>query len=138
VINPRIVICEYNSVFGPEKKVTVPYHEQFVRRKAHYSDLYFGASLSAFADLAAKKGYDFVGLASTGVNAFFVREDLSAPFRKADVLRDFVKSANRDSRDKKGNLSFLQHEDRLPLLRDLSIYDLSSKQEVIIKDLFKI
>ena len=30
-IKPRIVICEYNGVFGPDKKVTVPYDEEFFR-----------------------------------------------------------------------------------------------------------
>ena len=44
-IKPRIVICEYNSLYGPQAKVTIPYDRSFVRTKAHYSNLYYGASL---------------------------------------------------------------------------------------------
>jgi hypothetical protein len=82
VIKPRIVICEYNSIFGPKAKVSVPYSPNFDKKKAHYSNLYFGASLSALRHLAEEKGYDFIGTGEAGVNAFFVRKDISAPFNK--------------------------------------------------------
>jgi hypothetical protein len=136
VISPRIVVCEYNSVFGPQKQVTVPYDPAFVRGKAHYSDLYFGASLAAFVQLGEKKGYDFVGVASTGVNAFFVRKDLSAPFKKVDSATGFVESPNRDSRGRKGNLSFLRHPDRLPLLKEMPVYDIELQKEILIKEAY--
>jgi hypothetical protein len=55
VVNPRVVVCEYNSAFGSSKNVSVPYAEDFERTKAHYSNLYFGASLGAFCYLAEKK-----------------------------------------------------------------------------------
>jgi hypothetical protein len=38
---PRILILEFNSVFGPERKITVPYRADFYRTKAHYSNLYY-------------------------------------------------------------------------------------------------
>src|SRR5204863_3105813 len=44
-VNPIIVICEYNSVFGNERAVSVPYQSDFIARNAHFSQLYFGASL---------------------------------------------------------------------------------------------
>ncbi len=138
VIKPRVVICEYNSAFGSDKQVTVPYDSSFVRRKAHYSDLYFGASLPAFVYLAEKKGYDFIGVASTGVNAFFARKDLSSPFRKPDIASAFVESPNRDSRDEKGNLSFLPHNKRLFLIKDMPIYDIQEKKTLLIKELYKL
>ena len=47
VVNPVLVIVEYNSVFGKDSAITVPYDPQFDRTKAHYSNLYFGASLKA-------------------------------------------------------------------------------------------
>lgn len=127
VVRPRVVICEYNSVFGPEKQVTIPYDPAFTRRRAHYSDLYFGASLAAFVRLADEKGYDFIGTASTGVNAFFVRKDLSAPFHKTEAVAGFVESPNRDSRDQSGKLSFVRHSDRLALIKDMPLYDLQQK-----------
>ena len=87
-IKPRIVICEYNSAFGNDKKVTVPYKNDFVRRKEHYSDLYFGASLAAFCELAEEKGYDFIGTTRAGVNAYFIllEKIFSSPFKKFPQL----------------------------------------------------
>ena len=43
VVSPVIVVVEYNSVFGPDATVTVPYDPAFTRRAAHHSNLYFGA-----------------------------------------------------------------------------------------------
>jgi hypothetical protein len=135
-ISPRIVICEYNSAFGPSEKVSVPYDPGFVRTRAHYSDLYFGASLSAFCHLAEKKGYDFIGTAGSGVNAFFVRKDLSGPFKKYRAGEDFRESANRDSRNEKGGLSFLPHSERLVRIADLPVVDVVSGQLHAIRNLY--
>lgn len=137
VIQPRIVACEYNSAFGPDKKVSVPYKADFYRRAAHYSDLYFGASLAAFCHLAEKKGYDFIGTAGAGVNAFFVRKDLSAPFKVyKTAAEDYRESANRDSRAKDGRLTFLRHPQRLPLIEDLPVTDVETGVEHKIKELY--
>jgi hypothetical protein len=138
VIKPRIVICEYNSVFGANAKVSVPYSPHFRKEKAHYSNLYFGASLSALRHLAEKKGYDFIGTGEAGVNAFFVRKDISTPFKKYKEDEGFVFSANRDSRDKKGRLSFLRHNERLPVIKELSVVDIVSGEMHVIKDLYKL
>jgi hypothetical protein len=135
-ISPRIVICEYNSAFGPSQKVSVPYDPGFVRSNAHYSELYFGASLASFCHLAEKKGYDFIGTAGAGVNAFFVRKDLSAPFKKYLVGEDFRESANRDSRNEIKELSFLPHAQRLTLIKDLPVVDVVSGETRSIKDLY--
>ena len=75
VINPVIVVIEYNHRFGKEKALTVPYEETFVREQKHYSTIYYGASLSALYLLGQRKGYELVGCSSSGVNAFFVRKD---------------------------------------------------------------
>jgi hypothetical protein len=75
VINPIIVIVEYNARFGHELAVTVPYNENFDRAKAHPSQFYHGASLRALCLLAERKGYVFIGCNKNGVNAFFVRKD---------------------------------------------------------------
>ncbi len=136
-INPRVIVCEYNSVFGSEKKVTVPYKTDFVRSKEHNSELYFGASLAAFCDLAEKKGYDFIGTSSAGVNAYFVRKDLSSPFIKYQPENGFNESANRDSKNEKGELLFLRHHERLNLINNLWVFDIETKQNIKINDLFK-
>ena len=134
-INPRIVVCEYNSAFGSSRKVSVPYKSDFVRSKEHYSDLYFGASLGAFCDLAEKKGYDFIGTSSAGVNAYFVRKDLSGPFIKYNSENGFNEYANRDSRNEKGELLFLRHHERLNLIKELLVYDIEKEQNIKIKEI---
>lgn len=138
VIKPRVIVCEYNSAFGEHEKISVPYKADFNRSKAHYSDLYFGASLAAFCHLAEKKGYDFIGTATAGVNAFFVRKDLSAPFRRYDAVNGFRRSANRDSRDQKGNLTFLVHDQRLPVIKDLPVTDVISGENELIRNVFNL
>jgi hypothetical protein len=136
VINPRVIVCEYNSAFGPVKKLSIPYKADFYRTKAHYSNLYFGASLGAFCHLAEKKGYDFIGTAGGGVNAFFVRKDLSSPFKTYDCVTGFKPSANRDSKNKEGGLTYLRHGERLNVIKDLHVIDVASGQEDTIKNIF--
>jgi hypothetical protein len=138
VVKPRILICEYNNVFGCTHPITIPYSPNFVRRKAHFSDLYFGASLKAICELADVKGYDFVGTNSAGVNAFFVRKDLSSPFKKHKPEENFFPSKIRESRDENGRLNFLAGEKRLYAIKDLPVYQTTTKQVVLIKDLFNL
>ena len=138
IIKPRILICEYNSIFGSRHSVTTPYSPGFVRRKAHFSDLYFGASLTAICELANAKGFDFVGTNSSAVNAFFVRKDLSAPFKKHKPQEIFFPSKIRESRDENGRLSFLAGEKRLDAMKDLPVYHTTTKQLVLIRDLFNL
>lgn len=127
-IKPRVLICEYNSAFGEEKKLSIPYQSDFVRSKTHYSELYFGASLNAFCHLAEKKGYDFIGTTKAGVNAYFVRKDLSAPFKKYNSKNGYNQSGNRDSKNSKGELTFLRHEHRLNEIKDLIMVEVESKE----------
>jgi hypothetical protein len=136
VIKPRIVVCEYNSAFGSTAKVSIPYEADFYRSKAHFSNLYFGASLGAFCHLAEKKGYDFIGTAGGGVNAFFVRTDLSQPFRLYSAANGYQPSANRDSKNEEGELTYLRHHQRLAVVKDLSLVDVASGKQDTIKSIF--
>ena len=138
VIQPRVVVCEYNSIFGPSQKVSISYSSNFTRGKAHYSHLYFGASLAAFCHLAEKKGYDFIGTAGAGVNAFFVRKDISQPFITYKAEENFRMSANRDSKDSKGNNNFLLHNERLPMIRNMQLVDVTTNNSFTIADLYKL
>ena len=138
VINPRVVVCEYNSAFGKSEKVSVPYAPNFDRTSAHYSNLYFGASLAALCHVAERKGYDFIGTAGAGVNAFFVRKDLSGPFKKYRAEEDFRPSANRDSKDRNGNLTFLPHHQRLELIKELPVVEVTTGKTQLIKDLYQL
>lgn len=78
---PRVVIVEYNASLGADAKLTIPYERDFYRwnRKWHPAGWYYGASLSAWVELAKSKGYELIACESTGVNAFFVRADLLVP-----------------------------------------------------------
>ncbi len=50
----------------------------------------------------------------------------------------YNESDNRDSRDKKGNLTFLRHNERLEVIKNKVVFDLEKNEEVLIKECFKI
>lgn len=75
---PRIAVIEFNSLFGPERSVAVPYRRDFVRREVEGTKgLYYGASLAALERMGKRKGMRLVGIDHRGVNAFFVRDGLA-------------------------------------------------------------
>ena len=136
-INPRIVICEYNNLFGANMLLTTPYNPDFVRNTAHYSNLYFGASISALVDLAKTKGYYYIGSNSSGVNAFFVRNDLLNQDIKKVCNHNFIVSKTRQSRDKDGCLSYLNRAEQLNCIKDMKLFNIKSGLEESISTLFK-
>jgi hypothetical protein len=135
VISPRIVICEYNSVFGDEHSFTIPYREDFARTKAHYSNLYWGASLPALCHLAEKKGYYCVGSTSAGNNAFFVRKDVLGNLTKCHPKEAYVESRIRESRDRYGQLSYIAGKNRLIEIADMELWNIKTEKMILIKDL---
>ena len=128
-LNPSIVICEYNSLFGEKKSITVPYKENFIRSKEHYSNLYYGASIQAFIDIMKTKNYFLIGTNTAGNNAFFVRKDLWKVLNKMILNKKIFMSKFRESRDQKGNLSFLDKRESLNLIRNKHVIDLKSKNK---------
>jgi hypothetical protein len=135
VVSPRIVVCEYNNLFGPKEAVTIPYSPDFVRTRAHYSRLYFGASLKALCTLAEKKGYDFVGCDSFGTNAFFVRKDVAGKVPVVTCEQGYVKNKVRESQDSEGRLTFVSGDDRIKLIQDMPVIDVITGKQKLIKDL---
>ena len=80
-IKPRVVIIEYNARFFPPIKYCMKYKPNFIW---DWSDN-GGASIKYLEMIANKKGYKLVACNLSGVNAFFIREDLvnnkfEAPF----------------------------------------------------------
>jgi hypothetical protein len=134
-ISPRIVICEYNGIFGPLARVTIPYDKSFVRTKAHYSNLYYGASLQALHLLARRKGYSLIGSNSAGNNAFFVRDDLVNQLQTHVPEEVYVQAQFRESRNVHGDLSFLSFEDGLDEIEDMLVYDVSLQRNIRIRDI---
>lgn len=125
-VAPRVVVVEYNSIFGCDRALTVPYEPGFDRVTAHYSGLYFGASVKALALLGREKGYDFVGCNSAGNNAYFVREGLAPAVPRPSLEEAFVPAKVRESRDPRGRLTFLSGEARVREIADLPVVDLEA------------
>ncbi len=125
-ISPRIVIAEYNSRFGAERAVTVPYNPTFTRASAHYSMIYYGASLSALHVLGVRKGYKLVGCNSAGNNAFFVRSDCLGALPALTPAEAFVASRFREARNPAGELAFLSADEEKALLATLPLVDVSA------------
>ena len=69
---PKIMVVEYNSVFGPERSVTIPYQRDFILQRSHPSQLAYGVSIAGWRKALAAHGYRFVTVEQNGVNAFFV------------------------------------------------------------------
>jgi len=84
VVDPAIVVVEYNAVFGEVTPVSVPYDDAFQRFAKEPTGLYWGVSLPALQVLAERKGYAFVACNSAGNNAYFVRKDLVDRLPAAD------------------------------------------------------
>lgn len=136
-IEPAIVICEYNSVFGNNFEITIPYEESFYRTNAHHSNLYFGASLPALKKLAKNKGYTFFGCTSAGNDAFFVRNDYLKYFDFEFNVAKYIYSKSRESRDKDGNLTFVSDKERIRLIKDMEVLELTKNKIVKIDNLIK-
>jgi hypothetical protein len=75
-ISPRVVVVEYQCIWGSEIAVTVPNKSDFQAAYIGRYGVYSGASLAAFVKLAKEKSYRLVGCQRYGYNAFFVRNDL--------------------------------------------------------------
>lgn len=70
--NPRVVVIEFNANHQPSEDKVVAYNPN------HFWDTttYFGASIMAMYKLGKAKGYSLVYAESTGVNLFFIRNDI--------------------------------------------------------------
>jgi hypothetical protein len=71
---PRVVILEYNAIYPPESSWVMQYNPS---HQWKYNS-HMGSSLKALEKLGDQKGYKLVACSFSGVNAFFVREDLLA------------------------------------------------------------
>ena len=108
-LRPKVACVEYNSAFGPTRAVTIPYTRGLDYVAFHPSELYYGASVTAWRHLFAAAGYRFVCVDTRGVNAFFV--DPGALDMRDDVKgRDFaenVAQARRHRVDWRGQFAMI-------------------------------
>jgi len=68
-----VLVCEYNGFIGPDTDAVIEYDEHFSWDTTDY----FGASLLAFTRLANKFELDLVGATCMGLNAYFVKKELT-------------------------------------------------------------
>lgn len=116
-----IVIMEYNALFGDERAISIPYNPNFSVSDAHYSRVYFGASLAALHQLAGEKGYYFIGCNSAGNNAYFLHSRHSGKLKSLSVKEGFVMSKSRQTRSKNKELDFLDPAQALIQLKGMPV-----------------
>ena len=125
----KILILEYNSIFGPELEVTVPNIKNFDRTKAHYSNLYYGASLQSYINLMNKKGYYLLGVNRLRNNAFFINNDLPKTkfFKNINEidLKECTRANFSESRDINGKLNYLRKKDKFNEIKDCEVINLA-------------
>ena len=134
-LNPSIIICEYNSLFGKKKSITVPYKKNFIRSEEHFSNLYYGVSIKALTNMMKSKNYFLIGTNSAGNNAFFVKKDLWKSLDKIILKKRIFISKFRESRNREGNLSFLDKKKSLELIGNKFIIDLNDKNKKKISEI---
>jgi hypothetical protein len=138
-VNPQIVICEINGIFGGELPVSVPYRKDFHRLAMHPSGQYFGASLKAMEYLMESRGYVLIGVNSNAVNAFFVRNDLSGYFQAISAEKAWIPPAHSDTRDISGRLTHVRGiREKLRLIRDMPLVNVVSGGVATVAELYKI
>ncbi|MCB9036078.1 MAG: hypothetical protein H6557_05595 [Lewinellaceae bacterium] len=131
VINPVIVVSEYNSIWGYDKPFTVPYDPNFFRTDYHYTNLVYGSSLLSLCDLAEEKGYYFVGCNTMGNNAYFIRKDrLGKILSPLSPEEGYSFSKFSESRGRDGSWTMLKGDARLRAILGVNVYD-TRKKEVI-------
>jgi hypothetical protein len=84
VVQPRVVVAEYNWRFGATEAITVPYRPDFDRKAGGLPQGYHGTSLAALAALARRKGYRLVACDPDGDNSFYIRNDLAPDIREVE------------------------------------------------------
>jgi hypothetical protein len=80
VVQPRVLVVEYQDILGPERSCTIPYLPDFDVRSYEVNRTYYnysGASLRAFSELLKPRGYKLVGTNRGGWNAIFVQNGLA-------------------------------------------------------------
>jgi hypothetical protein len=125
VVDPVVVIIEYNYRFGNERALTIPYRPDFVRQEVHHSMVYAGVSLPTLAKLADQKGYALVGTNSNGNSAIFVKKDaLPAGIKRLTAQEAFVPDKFREARDPDSNQRDISRQEEIAILAELPVVDL--------------
>jgi hypothetical protein len=104
-----LICCEYTV------------RSRILRSNAHFSHLYFGASIAALCTLAERKGYRFVGSTASGNDAFFVRDDYAARIERVLTHVRARPSLFRESRNALGRMNYIGGLERLQTIADMPV-----------------
>ncbi len=86
-IHPKILVAEYNGIFGPEAEWIMPYEENFNWKSSR--SMYFGASFQSLVNLFKKYNYFPICCNSdTGVNLFLVDEEFKDRFPETSLIEE--------------------------------------------------
>jgi hypothetical protein len=99
VVDPRVVVIEYNAKFPPFCGWVMPYDARHVWDGSDKQ----GASLKALEELGSRKNYRLVGTNYSGVNAFFVRKDLAGDLFASPPTAENLYNPMRPLRYKSGH-----------------------------------
>lgn len=134
----RIIVVEYNPLFGFKRAVSVFYKSDFDRTKEHYSWDYYGASIKAWQQLFSKSDFSFIGTNRQCTNAFFIKnEDVNKlGFQAPKDLSIFTNLSTRDSRDLDSNISIRSKIQRISDISNLTVVDVTSNEELTVKQLW--
>lgn len=131
----KIVVVEYNPLFGHSRAVAVPRDDYFDRKAKHHSCLYYGASLKAYKVLMESKGFKFVGTNRVGNNAFFVNKYFHSefPLSVSEDLSVYTDWRIRESRSTDGKLSLASGSNRVEQIALLPLIDIESGKEITVE-----
>ncbi|HDN9016143.1 TPA: hypothetical protein P2I01_003037 [Aeromonas salmonicida] len=128
VVKPVIVIVEYNSLFGVDRSITIPYEPCFSRFNKHHSGLYAGASLKALCHLAGEKGYKFIGTNSAGNNAYFILVEQADNFTSLTCEDGYVLAKFREHRNEDSKLTFTSGVEAIESIRGMPVFNTLTQQ----------
>ena len=133
-VNPRIIVAEYNSLFGPRALISTPYRADFYRTNADPSNMYYGASIAALTHLARTRGYTLVAGNSAGNNVFFVRNDCLGSLKPQTVEQAYVQAAFREARGPEGEIKFMTFAQRQQAIGHHPVVDVVSGRQMSLKE----
>lgn len=135
IVNPDLIIIEYNSHFGNKLPLSTPYDDSFVRSKKHFSNIYYGASIRALNDLANEKGYSLIASNNVGNNLFFLKNNLIEDLKVLSVEEAFTKAVFRETKKPDGTLSYLGYDESVKIISDLELINTKTNEKVFLKDI---
>jgi hypothetical protein len=134
VVRPRIVVLEYNSLFGKRAAISVPYIPDFVRPSSGPGKMCYGASIVALTTLMSQRGYSLVAGNSAGNNIFFVRDDCLGQLKRIDIAEAYAECQFRECANDKEQNENLSFSERQKAILDQTVVETATGKNGVLKD----